>query len=258
MKGCRALITGATGHLGATIADTLGELGAGLILVDRPGSDFETLERNLINNNVTSYVMLPCDLEDQKERSLLVDKIKKDGNGLSCLVNNAAFVGNASLTGWSVPFEHQSIDTWRRAFEINLTTAFHLSQSFAPELRNSNQGNIINVTSIYAEYGPDWSLYEDTPMGNPAAYSASKGGLLQLTRWLATTLAPKIRVNAISPGGIFRNQAQTFIDRYQARTPMKRMATEDDLRGAIVFFATKMSGYVTGETLHVDGGWTVW
>ncbi len=95
-------------------------------------------------------------------------------------------------------------------------------------------------------------------MSNPAAYSASKGGLLQLTRWLATTLAPHIRVNAISPGGVFRNQPQQFVERYVAKTPLARMATEADFRGAVVYFATRMSSYVTGHTLNVDGGWGVW
>jgi len=154
--------------------------------------------------------------------------VKSDGLGLSCLVNNAAFVGSSNLQGWSSSFEEQNIATWRRAFEVNLTAAFHLSQLFAPELRSSSQGNIINVASIYGELGPDWSLYCGTDMGNPAAYSASKGGLIQLTRWLATSMAPSVRVNAISPGGIFRGQPESFVSRYVAKTPLGRMAIEDD------------------------------
>ena len=95
-------------------------------------------------------------------------------------------------------------------------------------------------------------------MGNPAAYGASKGGLIQFTRWLATTLAPAVRVNAISPGGIRRNQPDQFIARYAARTPLQRMATEDDLRGAVAYMASDLSKYVTGQNLAVDGGWGVW
>jgi NAD(P)-dependent dehydrogenase (short-subunit alcohol dehydrogenase family) len=101
-------------------------------------------------------------------------------------------------------------------------------------------------------------LYEGTAMGNPAAYAASKGGLLQLTRWLATTVAPQVRVNSISPGGVWRNQPESFVERYKARTPLARMATEDDFRGAIAFLASDLSGYVTGQDLAVDGGWGVW
>ena len=95
-------------------------------------------------------------------------------------------------------------------------------------------------------------------MGNPAAYAASKGGLIQLTRWLSTTLGPDIRVNTISPGGIFRNQPKEFVRRYKDRTPLKRMATEEDLKGATAYFASELSSYVTGQNILVDGGWTTW
>ena len=95
-------------------------------------------------------------------------------------------------------------------------------------------------------------------MANPAAYGASKGGLIQLTRWLSTTLAPSIRVNAISPGGVFRNQPDLFVKRYETRTPLARMATENDFRGIIAYLASDMSSYVTGQVISVDGGWGVW
>jgi NAD(P)-dependent dehydrogenase (short-subunit alcohol dehydrogenase family) len=107
-------------------------------------------------------------------------------------------------------------------------------------------------------YGPDWGLYENTGVGNPAAYGASKGGLIQLTRWLSTTLAPNVRVNAISPGGIFRGQDTTFVSRYESKTPLGRMATEEDFCGVIAFLSSDQSKYVTGQNLSVDGGWGVW
>jgi NAD(P)-dependent dehydrogenase (short-subunit alcohol dehydrogenase family) len=125
-------------------------------------------------------------------------------------------------------------------------------------LAAGNNGSIINIGSIYGEYGPDWRLYDGTNLGNPAAYGVSKGGLTQLTRWMATTVAPAIRVNAIAPGGIARNQPQSFVQQYEARTPMGRMATEDDFRGAVAYLASALSAYVTGQVLHVDGGWGVW
>ena len=95
-------------------------------------------------------------------------------------------------------------------------------------------------------------------MANPAGYAASKGGLLQLTRYLATLLAPRVRVNAISPGGVWRDQPEAFHQRYLARTPLGRMATEEDLKGAIAYLASDLSAYVTGHNLVVDGGWTAW
>lgn len=258
MRGRRALITGATGYLGQVMAETLAEVGADLILVDRPGSSFHDLENRITNTWNINVISLACDLEIEKERDSMANIVKSDGRGISCLINNAAFVGSSNLQGWVAPFEAQTMETWRRAFEVNLTATFHLCQSFAQELRASANGSIINIASIYGEFGPDWGLYEGTSMGNPAAYSASKGGLLQLTRWLATTMSPTVRVNAISPGGVFRNQPELFVDRYITKTPLKRMATEDDFRGAVAYLATAMSSYVTGQTLHVDGGWGVW
>ena len=106
--------------------------------------------------------------------------------------------------------------------------------------------------------GPDMRLYENTPVGNPAAYAASKGGLLQLTRWLATVLAPDVRVNAITPGGVWRDQPTEFYERYVGSTPLRRMATEEDLKGAVAYLASDLSAYVTGHNLVVDGGWTAW
>lgn len=258
LRGRRVLLTGAAGSLGSVMADTLAELGADLILVDMPETDFSMIEKRLFERwgvNIESY---GCDLELEDERSLLGDTVKTKYQSLNCLINNAAFVGSNDLSGWAEPFEKQSLSTWRRAFEVNLTSAFHLSQILAPLLRAGAGGNILNITSIYGEYGPDWRMYEDSSMGNPAAYGSSKGGLAQLTRWLSTTLAPDIRVNAISPGGIFRSQDKKFLERYEARTPMQRMASEDDFRGALAFLATDMSRYVTGQVVRVDGGWGVW
>ncbi len=95
-------------------------------------------------------------------------------------------------------------------------------------------------------------------MSNPAAYAAAKGGLIQLTKWLSTTLAPEIRVNSISPGGIWRNQPEIFVERYEARTPLGRMARENDFIGSIAFLCSDLSNYITGQNIIVDGGWSSW
>ena len=123
----------------------------------------------------------------------------------------------------------------------------------------SGRGSIIHIGSIYGVLGPDWSLYDATDVpGTPAAYSASKGGLLQMTRWLATSLAPDVRVNAIVPGGIERHTAERFKAAYETRTPLGRMASEEDVKGAASFLASDASAYVTGHCLTVDGGWSAW
>ena len=94
-------------------------------------------------------------------------------------------------------------------------------------------------------------------MGNPAAYSSSKGGLIQLTKWLSSTLAPDVRVNALSPGGMWRNQDTKFVERYESKTLLGRMGTEEDLKGIIAYLASDLSVYVTGQNIVVDGGCTV-
>jgi len=257
LSGRRALITGANGGLGRIITQTLAELGADLVLLDRPGVPLVEQAGDIAKAANVDVTVRYGDLENQDERQALIKELNQHG-GLDILVNNAAFVGTSDLQGWAVPFAEQSVETWRRAFEVNLTSVFHLCQGLVPLLEKSGKGSIVNIGSIYGEYGPDWSLYEGTEMGNPAAYGASKGGLIQLTRWLATTVAPSVRVNAISPGGIARGQPSAFVDRYKRRTPLGRMATEDDFRGAVAFLSSDMSAYVTGQNLFVDGGWGIW
>lgn len=258
LKGRRALITGATGALGQVMSDTLAELGADLVLVDRPEADFKSLAETLVERWGVRVQYYHCDLEQQDQRTELIDWMKSGGEGLNILINNAAFVGTSGLQGWAVPFEAQTVETWRRALEVNLTAVFDLCQGLTPLLRDAKGGCVVNIASIYGEYGPDWSLYEGTSMSNPAAYGASKGGLIQLSRWLATTIAPQVRVNAISPGGIARNQPEKFVQRYEVKTPLRRMATEDDFRGVVAYLASDLSSYVTGQNISVDGGWGVW
>ena len=258
LQGRVAILTGATGGLGMAISDALAEMGANLILVDRVESDLVELARSLEAHWGCEASYFQCDLESQAERENFINLILAKYSSIDVLINNAAFVGESNLSGWNTAFEGQSIETWRRAIEVNLTAPFYLTQSLSPLLRASSHSNVVNIGSIYGKYGPDWSLYEGEEMGNPAAYAASKGGLLQLTRWLATTLAPEIRVNAISPGGIARKQPQKFVDRYKDKTPLKRMATEEDLKGAIAYLCTDLSAYVTGQCLDVDGGWGIW
>lgn len=258
LKGRQALVTGATGGVGSTAVRVLAELGADLVLVDRPRTDYQPLIAEIEREWQVAVRTVDCDLEVQADRDRLIETVAHLPGGLSVLINNAAFVGTSDLEGWAEDLDHQSVETWRRAIEINLTAAFDLAKRFAPVLKKSEGASIINIASIYGSYGPDYRLYDGTAMANPAAYAASKGGLLQLTRWLATTLAPHVRVNAISPGGIFRSQPDIFVKRYESRTPLGRMATEEDFRGAIAYLSGDLSAYVTGQNLAVDGGWGVW
>ena len=258
LSGRRAMITGASGHLGQTMCETLAKLGADVILLDLRENGLTEIADRLAADFGAKVEIRVVDLEDEEQIVSFCSDLKKDGRPLDILVNNAAFVGTSNLDGWIGPFEEQSSEAWRRALEVNLTSNFILVQQCQSMLEASGHGSIINVASIYGIVGPDTGLYAGTKMGNPAAYAVSKGGLIQFTRWLSTVLAPKIRVNAISPGGVFRNQDAAFINRYEARTPLKRMATEEDFRGVTAFLASDMSAYITGQNIVVDGGWSVW
>jgi NAD(P)-dependent dehydrogenase (short-subunit alcohol dehydrogenase family) len=258
LKGRRALITGANGHLGRVMAEVLASLGAHLILIDHYNTSFSELLLKLQKYSQSDIVTMKCDLGDENDRGVLINYLLENNLALNIIVNNAAFVGTSDLEGWNAPFHNQSLSSWRKAIEVNLTAPFHLVQGLQKLLENSAGANVINIGSIYGQLGPNWDLYEDLEMSNPAAYSASKGGLIQLTRWLATTLAPSIRVNAISPGGIKRMQDPIFVNRYQCRTPLKRMAKEKDLIGALIFLATDLGSYVTGQCINVDGGFGAW
>jgi len=257
LAGQVVLITGGGGHIARAMAASLAELGCKLCLADKVGSDLESFAGDLSVRLQVEVIPILLDLEKESERRTLPEFIERHFGRLDVLINNAAFVGETKLTGWVVPFEEQTMEAVRRCLEVNLTAAFHVVQLCSPLLRASG-GRVINVGSIYGVLGPDMRLYDGTSMGNPAGYAMSKGGLVQLTRWLATVLAPDIRVNCISLGGVFRNQNECFVERYVARTPLQRMASEEDFVGAVAFLGSKLSSYITGQNLMIDGGWSAW
>ena len=254
LTGRKALLTGGAGHLGRACAEALLELGASVAILDR---DPDACRARAAEFGPQA-VPLPCDLADEAATRAAVPTALRLLGGLDILVHCAAYVGTTQTHGWAVPFEQQEVAAWDAALRVNLTAAFVLAQEARTPLAASGRGSIILFSSIYGVAGPDLGLYEGTSMANPAGYGASKAGLLQLARHLATTLAPRIRVNAISPGGVWRGQPQAFHARYEARTPLKRMAVEEDVKGAVAYLASDLSAYVTGHNLLVDGGWTAW
>jgi NAD(P)-dependent dehydrogenase (short-subunit alcohol dehydrogenase family) len=258
LHGRVALITGGAGLLGRAMGEALAEAGAAIAVLDIDAEGARAVAERLQADHGVPTLPLAVDLtQDDAVRDvprIVVDRLGR----MDILVNNAALTGTPELKGWVTPFAEQSADTWRLALGTNLTAPFVLTHACREALTASGHGSIVNIGSIYGMVGPDMNLYTGTAMGNPAAYAASKGGLLQLTRWLATVLAPEVRANAITVGGVWCNQPASFHERYIARTPLGRMATEEDLKGAIVYLASDLSGYVTGHNLVVDGGWTAW
>lgn len=259
LTGRKALVTGGAGHIGLAVCETLIELGANLAILDvDPGACNRRAADLSQRYGPGRVITIVCDFGNERVmRESVRDALNQLG-GLGILVHCAAYVGTSEISGWSVPFEEQSLGAWEAALRVNLGAAFVITQETREALVASGRGSIVFFSSIYGMVGPDPRLYDGTRMANPAAYGASKGGLEQLTRYLATTLAPQIRANCISPGGVARNQPPTFQERYVQRTPLGRLATEEDLKGAVAYLCSDLSQYVTGHNLVVDGGWTSW
>ncbi|MBX3112551.1 MAG: SDR family oxidoreductase [Fimbriimonadaceae bacterium] len=242
LDGRVALVTGGDGHLGRVVCTTLRGLGAHVVALDRAASEG----------------VVACDLADQGAVEAVTRQVTADHGRLDVVVHCAAFVGTTKLPGWAEPAESQSAEVWGQALAVNVSSLFTIVQTARPFLAASGKGSVVAVSSIYGKHGPDMRLYEGTSMGNPAGYGVTKGGLEQLVRHMAVTMAPDVRVNTISPGGIFRGQPSTFVERYEQRTPMRRMATEADMAGAVAYLCTDLSLYVTGIDIPVDGGWGAW
>ncbi len=258
LHGRNALVIGGTGHVGSIVVETLVELGCLVTTLDiaetNPQSN-DYIQDNIPKGNVKH---ITCDISDEEKLRNTIKACSFESNKLDIVIHCAGYVGTSDAPGWSVPFESQSAQTFNDALNVNLTSAFIIAQETKPLLDNSTDGSLIFFSSIYALVGSDTRLYSDTGMHNPIGYGVSKSGLLQLTRHLATTMAPTTRVNAISPGGIWRDQPDKFHENYSSKTPLSRMATEEDIKGAVAYLASDLSKYVTGLNLIVDGGWTIW
>ena len=257
LRGRVALVTGGAGYLGHAFCEGLAELGAEVCILDisaaRSRERIEALSQQFKNR----FSTVTADISQEDEIGAAIDQVLAVHGRLDILVNNAAYPPDA-LPPDGRPLEQQGLGQWKANLDVMLTGTFLVTRACVPHLMQSDHPAVVNVASIYGLVGPDMSLYDGTDMRNPAYYAAAKGGIVQLTRYLATTLAPKIRVNCIAPGGIWRDQPESFLQRYNARTPLGRMATEEDMKGALAFLASDLSQYVTGQIIAVDGGWTAW
>jgi NAD(P)-dependent dehydrogenase (short-subunit alcohol dehydrogenase family) len=257
LRGRVALITGGAGHLGQAFGAGLAELGATVCLLDLHGEAAQQGAEALTTTFGHPALGLAADVTAPDTVASALDHLRNAYGRLDILVNNAAYPPS-HLRPDGLAIDEQALERWDRDLKVMLHGTFLVTQAAAGMLQASGNGAIVNIASIYGLVGPDVSLYTGTAMGNPAYYAAAKGGIVQLTRYLATTMAPTVRVNCLAPGGIERGQPETFQERYAARTPLGRMATEADMVGGLVYFASDLSRYVTGQVLAVDGGWTAW
>ena len=258
LKGQVAIVTGGMGQLGTEYVGALARAGARVAIYDTKEQPNEALKSLAERYPVKFFVV---DITNRKALENVTDQLEISWGTPAILVNNAALDFPPQPSGET--FEDTPVSRWKQVLEVNLTGVFLCCQVIGGRMARADGGSIINISSIYGLVSPDQRIYRNpNPEGNfikPAAYGVSKSGLVSLTRYLATYWAErKVRVNALSLGGVFNNQEQWFVANYSQRTPMGRMAHQDEYNGAIVFLASGASSYMTGANLVIDGGWTAW
>ena len=184
---------------------------------------------------------------------------------IDILVNNAALnpkFDTKHAADHSNSFEKFPFNEWEHAMAVNVTGMFLCAQAVAPAMVTAGSGVIVNISSTYGLVGPDQRLYardREPQQFKPVTYSVAKSAALGLTRYLATYYAGKgIRVNTLTPGGVFADHDDEFVERYSAKTVLGRMAEKEEISSALLFLVSDASSYMTGANLVVDGGWTAW
>jgi NAD(P)-dependent dehydrogenase (short-subunit alcohol dehydrogenase family) len=266
LEGKVAVVTGALGLLGRHHCAALDRAGAHVVVTDLAQDACAALADQLSVGGGSDAYGKALDVSRPESVEALRDAVLGRFGRIDILVNNAAVnekVEDVSDRSELLRFEHYPLELWEHAFRVNVTGTFLCCQILGNEMARQGGGSIVNVASTYALVAPDQSLYK-RPDGTQAfykspAYPATKGAVVALTRYLAAYWGPsRVRVNALSPGGVENGQDGHFVARYSERTPLGRMADPSDYEGAIVFLASDASRYMTGANLVVDGGWTAW
>jgi NAD(P)-dependent dehydrogenase (short-subunit alcohol dehydrogenase family) len=268
LNGRVAIVTGGAGLLGSEFCKTLVEAGARVVIADLEVLAAERLAAKLCEGRQAGAraLAVSTDVTDPTSVQAMVGAALQTFGRLDILVNSAAldpkFDPDHSAGPQSSAFEEYPLSAWRQALEVNLTGAFLCCQAAVRPMLEQGRGVIVNLGSIYGLAAPDQRMYQQEgkpPQYKPAYYSVTKAGILGLTQYLAAYYAGRnIRVNALSPGGVFNGHDADFVKAYSARAVMGRMANKDEMNGALLYLVSDASAYMTGANLVVDGGWTTW
>lgn len=266
LKGRVGVIIGGAGKMGQEFAKILSLAGACVVIADLNQGFCREVAQNIANQTGGTLSGLACDVSKQEQVIHLFENIHKELGRLDFLISNIM----SKPEGYYRSFENYPGETWRRVLDVNLTGTFLCCQEAKRLMGKRREGSIVITSSIYGLVGPDQRIYKNCnpdrnlygggePLNSPGVYAASKGGLVAFARYLATLLAPEgIRVNVLTPGGVYDGQEETFHREYVNRTPLGRMAVWSDYNGAILFLVSDASRYMTGADLVIDGGWTAW
>ena len=263
LLGRRALVTGAAGILGGRFAEGLADSGAAVACLDLEDGPCQALARRLASDYGVASLGAACDVREAGRVETSIAEIEGRLGPLDILINNAASKTD-SIDRFLAPLEDYDPDTWRQVMAVNLDGAFFVARAVGRRMAERGRGSIVQIASIYGLLGPDQRIYEGSEyrgrtINTPPVYTASKGGVIGLTKHLATYWGHRgVRVNSLTPGGVESGQNAAFRERYAARVPLGRMASEKDIVGAMLFLASDASSYVTGHNLVVDGGLAAW
>ena len=264
LKGRTAIVTGGAGLLGKEFCRTLAQAGAQVVVADLSVQAAQGVARDLQAEGFRALAV-GVDITDPASVQAMMRATLETFQSLAILVNSAAMdpkFDDGHEGQHTSSFEDFPLSVWRRAIDVNLTGALLCCQAATRHMLAGKNGVIINICSIYGLVGPDQRLYQSEGQAiqyKPAYYSVTKAGILGLTRYLATYLSGQnIRVNALTPAGVYNNHDQVFVENFSARSVLGRMARPDEMNGALLFLASDASSYMTGANLVVDGGWTAW
>ena len=258
LQGKIAFITGGAGLLATEHALALHEFGAKIILADISLEKAEIII-NILKAENCEVDFIICDVTSKESWAQALDFILEKYSKIDILINNAGFTNQSKSANFDASFENFPLEDWNNIMNVNLTGAFLGCQVIGNQMLKQASGSIINIASLYGVVSPNHKIYPGTGISQPVAYSVSKHGVVALTKYLATLWAEKgIRVNSLTPGGIFNGHDGLFLERFQNLNPIGRMSDKSELRGGIVFLASNASSHVVGHNLIIDGGWTAW
>ena len=264
LKDRAAIVTGGAGLLGKEFCLTLAQAHAHVVVADL---DLKRARKVAADLKKEGYSAIPAAVDVTKPESVrrMVQTAIKAFRRVDVLVNSAALdpkFDDSKKVKHTSNFEDYPLAMWQQALDVNLTGMFLCCQAAAKQMLAQNSGAIINICSTYGLVGPDQRIYRKPGQElqyKPVFYSVTKAGVLGMTKYLATYFAEKnIRVNSLTPGGVYNNHDELFEKNYSARTVLGRMARKDEMNGALLFLASDASSYMTGANLIVDGGWTAW
>jgi NAD(P)-dependent dehydrogenase (short-subunit alcohol dehydrogenase family) len=264
LSGQVAAVTGATGKLGPIWVDALVAAGARVAALDLPAATPTALYEDVAARAGDGVQRIDIDVTQRDSIEAAAAAVHtRFGAPATILVNNAGIDQPPDSPGQRHHLHELPLDNFRRMVEVNLLGTFQVIQVFGERMAAAGGGSIINIGSLYASVSPDAHFYDHNPGNAPfiktPAYGASKAGVVSLSKFFATHWAGRgVRVNTLSPGGEQAGQHPEFQRKYNARVPLARMAEADDLKGPLVFLASRASAYVTGHELRVDGGFTAW